>query len=78
MEAAAQMLTNRQKTIKEVAICCGYTGDQSSFSKLFKSIYRWRLRNGYACVCTITVDVQKTKIKKVHLVQQVNTDAHGF
>ena len=39
MEAAAKMLATDQVTIKEVAISCGHTGDQSSFSKLFKTVY---------------------------------------
>jgi transcriptional regulator GlxA family with amidase domain len=39
MEAAANMLTIGESSIKEVAIACGHAECLSSFSKLFKAIY---------------------------------------
>ena len=52
-------------TIKEVAISCGHTGDQSSFSKLFKAIHKlapeeWTRKNA----CPKTILLMETKINK--------------
>lgn len=40
MEAAASMLTIGDTSVKEVAIACGHCECLSSFSKLFKAIYK--------------------------------------
>jgi AraC-like DNA-binding protein len=69
MEAAANMLATGELTIKEVAIYCGHTGVPSSFSKLFKAIYKvapeeWMRQ----CAC----NSGKESFQKVHLVQQLN------
>jgi iron complex transport system substrate-binding protein len=65
MEAAAGMLATGQFTIKEVAISCGHTCDQSSFSKLFKAIHKmapeeWTRKNARIN----KVLLMETKIKK--------------